>query len=161
MDTALYGTWFWRDGNETGYVHIGLNKESELVRVIMIELDGDEKLEVSEFTGHTASVGHNKYLNLEWVCPSRKTTGYMFVKYQVEGDSLGVSLSANDVFVRAVRNGVLQGAVEKGKMVTTVHITEEQSKLQRFIRENDRELFREMNYLHRLYVPTMSVQRAW
>ena len=36
MDTALYGTWFWRDGNETGYVHIGLDKESRLVRVIMI-----------------------------------------------------------------------------------------------------------------------------
>lgn len=160
MDTALYGTWFWRDGNETGYVHIGLDKESMLARVIMIELDGEGKLEVSEFTGHSSSVGHNKYLNLKWVRPSSKTSGYMFVKYQVEGDSLGVSLSASEVFERAVRNGSLKGTVEKDKTFSTVHITEEQGKLQQFIRENDGELYKEIYYLHRFYLPNLSVQRT-
>jgi len=61
IDAALLGTWFWNEESDSGFVHIGLNKESKLLQVIMIEHDKDGDIDVSEFNGHTSSLRNNKY----------------------------------------------------------------------------------------------------
>jgi len=116
IDSSILGTWFWKDENESGYIHIGLDKESKLLRLMMLEFDRDGKLEASEFSGHTSSLGGNRYLNLKWVRPlQNEITGYMFVKYTVSPVSLGIAFMDNEVAEKAIKKGVLKGKVKKHK----------------------------------------------
>jgi len=42
IDSSILGTWFWKDGAETGYLHIGIiDEESKLLRLIMLDFDKD------------------------------------------------------------------------------------------------------------------------
>ena len=143
IDTSLFGTWFWRDNNEIGYLHFGLDQASKLLRVMMIVFKGNGNLEVSEFTGHTSAVNHNKYLNLKRVRPVSNITSYIFVKYKVKDNSLGVSLPASEVYEQAIKNGSLNGIVKKG----IFRISEKPEGLRRFIIQNDKDLFKDMKYL--------------
>jgi len=150
IDTAILGTWFWNEENDSGFIHIGLNKESKLLRMIMIEHDKDGTIDVSEFNGHTSSLGNNKYLNLKWVRPSDEPKGYLLIKYSTEGESLAISLLNAKVVENAIKEGSLKGTVGKGKDACSLSITEEQKKLQQFVLKHDKELFQEKSNLNRL-----------
>jgi len=150
IDTAILGTWFWNEENDSGFIHIGLNKESKLLRMIMIEHDKDGTIDVSEFNGHTSSLGNNKYLNLKWVRPSDEPKGYLLIKYSTEGESLAISLLNAKVVENAIKGGSLKGTVGKGKDACSLSITEEQKKLQQFVLKHDKELFQEKSNLNRL-----------
>ncbi|MBD3789668.1 MAG: hypothetical protein IE885_04780 [Campylobacterales bacterium] len=151
IDPSILGTWFWADGNETGYIHIGLDEKSKLLKLIMVDFDKDKELEASKFSGHTTSLEGNNYLNLKWVHPLQPDTkGYLCVKYIASSDSLGISLMDSEVVEKAIQNGSLKGNIVKEKWSTSVHITEDQKKLQKFIHLKDKELFPEMNYLQKL-----------
>lgn len=150
LDSSISGSWFWKEDNESGYVHIGLDKESNLLRVVMLEFDKNGELNVSEFSGHTSSWEDNKYLNLRWVCPADENPGYLLVKYQVRDERLGISLMDGSVAEKAIKDGLLKGEVGDDDRSWSIHITEEQGKWQQFIGRNDKELFREMVYLRRL-----------
>lgn len=158
MDTAIYGTWYWKDENDWGYIHIGSNEHKGLLQVIMLGFDDTGALDISEFSGHTSSLGQNRYLNLKLVRPEDIFHGYLFVKYKMKGDSLEISLLDSVVTEKAVMNDSLKGTVTKGKWFNSVHITEDQGKLQRFILDNDEELFEEGEYLYRLHLPTIRSQ---
>ena len=67
LDSSVFGTWFWKNENESGYIHIGLDEKSKYLRLIMLELETDGELEVSEFSGHTSSLEGNTYFNLKGV----------------------------------------------------------------------------------------------
>lgn len=154
LDSSILGTWFWKDENESGYVHIGLDEESKLLRLIMLEFNRGGELEASEFSGHTSSLEGNKYLNLKWVRPEQdEITGYMFVKYIASPDSLGLALMDSEVAEEAIKMGPLKGQVKKGNWSSLVHIQEGQKGLQEFIVRKDEELFPEMKYLSRLELP--------
>ncbi len=150
IDTAILGTWFWNEENDSGFIHIGLNKESKLLRMIMIEHNKDGTIDVSEFNGHTSSLGNNKYLNLKWVRPSDEPKGYLLIKYSTEGESLAISLLNAKVVENAIKEGSLKGTVGKGKDAYSLSITEEQKKLQQFVLKHDKELFQEKSNLNRL-----------
>lgn len=153
IDASILGTWFWDEDNESGYVHIGLDQETNLLRVIMLDFDGDNKLDESEYSGHTSSLGDNKYINLKWVRPSQdEITGYMLIKYDVGTDSLGIALMNKDIAEKAVKDGSLKGSV-KDEMFAAVHITDVQKQLQEFILQNDKELFAGMKFMQKLYLP--------
>ncbi len=93
IDSSICGTWFWKEENASGYVHIGLDQESRSLRLLMLEHKGDGELKVSEFSGHTSSLEGNRYLNLKWLRPAQdENTGYMFVKYVVSPASLGIAV---------------------------------------------------------------------
>lgn len=161
IDSSILGTYFWKDENEPGYIHIGIDKESNLLRLIMLELDKDGELEATEFSGHTSSLEKNKYLNLKCVRPANEFAGYIFVKYNVNQDLLGISIMKTNVVEKAINNGSLNGKVKKGKWSWSVHITEGQKKIQQFILRNDKELFTETAYLPKLRLPnnTMNSDR--
>ena len=153
IDAAILGTWFWNEESDSGFVHIGLNKESKLLQVIMIEHDKDGTIDVSEFNGHTSSLGNNKYLNLKWVRPADEPKGYLLIKYSTEGESLAISLLNAKMIENAIKEGCLKGTVGKEKYAYSLSITEEQKKLQPFVLKHDKELFQEKNNLNRLNLP--------
>ena len=151
IDLSILGTWFWKDENESGFVHIGLDEKSKLLRLVMVDIDKDGELEVSEYFGHTSSLDGKNYLNLKQVSPQElKPQGYIFVKYILKKNAFGVAIMNSDVIVKAIEDGTLKGKVEKSKMDYSIFITEEQAKLQQFIIKNDRLLFPEINYLTKL-----------
>ena len=153
IDAAILGTWFWNEKSDSGFIHIGLNKESKLLQVIMIEHDKDGTIDVSEFNGHTSSLGNNKYLNLKWVRPADEPKGYLLIKYSTEGESLAISLLNAKVIENAIKEGSLKGTVGKEKYAYSLSITEEQKKLQQFVLKHDKELFQEKSKLNRLNLP--------
>ncbi len=106
IDASVVGTWFWNDEHESGYIHIGLDDDSALLRLFMMDFDRNEELEASEYSGHTSLLGGNTYLNIKWVRPEQKgITGYMVVKYTVRSDSLGIALMNFEVVKKAIQNG--------------------------------------------------------
>lgn len=153
IDKGVLGTWFWNEENDRGFVHIGLDKESKLLQVIMIEHDKDGTIDISEFKGHTSSLGNNRYLNLKWVRPADEQTGYLLIKYSTGGKSLTISLADTEVVETAVKEGKLKGEVGKEKYAPSVSITEEQTKLRKFVLKHDKELFHEKSTLTGLTLP--------
>jgi len=154
LDSSILGTWFWKDENESGYIHIGLDEESKLLRLMMLKFDRDGELEASEFSGHTSSLNGNKYLNLKWVRPVQdEVSGYIFVKYVVSSNSLCIALMDRALAEKAINDGSLKGKVKMVKGSSSVHITEGQKKLQEFILQKDKGLFSEIKCLPKLKLP--------
>lgn len=159
IDLSILGTWFWKDENESGYIHIGLDEKSKLLKLVMIDFKSDRELDISEFFGHTSSMEGKNYLNLKWIRPTEsKMNGYIFVKYIVDQESLGIALMNSEVVVSAIEGGSLQGKVEKDKFFSSIHITEGQKKLQQFILHNDKALFPEIKHLPKLKLPDSMLQ---
>lgn len=160
IDSSALGTWFWKDEKESGYIHIGVDKRTNLLRIVMVEFDRDRKLKVSELVGHTSSLNGNNYLNLRWVRQDQaENAGYMFVKYTVNQNSLGIAFMSSGGIEKAIKAGSIKGKVNEGNLSSSVHITEGQSKLKEFILRNDKELFSEMKYLPKLKLPNQSSKR--
>ena len=154
IDAAIMGTWFWNEEGETGYVHIGFDDESKLLRVIMLDTDRENRLDESEFLGHTSSIDGNRYLNLKYVRPAQtEITGYLFIKYTADANALGIAIMDRKLTETMIINGSLKGQVNQNDMFAPVHITDDQIQLQEFVRQNDKELFTEMKYLQKLYLP--------
>lgn len=150
IDSSILGTWFWKDKNESGYIHIGLDEDLKLLRFVMAVFDKNGRLDTSQFSGHTSSLEKNTYLNL---CPANDPGGYMFVKYSVKKEALGIALASTDAVEKAIRNGSLNGEIKKEQWSSSIHITEEQKKLQQFMIRNDKALFPETKYLRKLKTP--------
>jgi len=154
IDSSIIGTWYWNDEHDSGYIHIGLNQDTTLLRLVMLDFDRKGEMEVSEFSGHTSLLEGRKYLNLKWVRPTQKDiSGYMLAKYEVIDDSFGIALMDNNVTENAIQDGIIKGKVIKDKWITSVHITEEEKNLQEFILLKNKELFREFKYLQKLKLP--------
>lgn len=160
IDPSVLGTWFWNEAQEAGYIHIGLDERSGLLRVMMLSFDGEMELDVSEFSGHTSTVSGNRYLNLRWVRPAEEDSGYLFIKYDAKGDKLGIALMDSDAVETAIERGSLQGEVKKANWTSTVRITAAETDLQQFVLRHDKELFPEMKYLPRLHLPPMPSETA-
>jgi len=153
MDTSICGTWFWKDGDEQGYVHIGLDDESKLLRIVMLELDKGGQLDLSEYSAHTSLLGKNRYLNLKPLRPARSIDGYLFVKYTASTESLDISLMDINFVDKAVRDGLIKSAISKEATYSSAHITDTSKNLQSFFLKYDRDIFKEKSRLHKLTLP--------
>ena len=160
IDLSILGTWFWKDENESGYIHIGLDGKTKLLKLVMIDTKSDGELDISEYSGHTSSLGGNSYLNLKWLRPEEfKTNGYFFVKYTISQSSLGIALIDSGFVVKAIEGRSLKGKLGKDKFFTSIYITEGQKKIQQFILNNDKALFPEIKYLPKLKLPDKVFQK--
>ncbi|MFH1156723.1 MAG: hypothetical protein V1793_23210 [Pseudomonadota bacterium] len=154
IDAELLGTWFWKEKDESGYIHVGLEQKTRLLRVLMVAFNRNNELDESEFSGHTSFLSGNRYLNLKWVRPGADAAnGYMLIRYRVEPGRLGIAMMDNVPLEKAIRSGAIAGSVEKEKWASSIRITEGQTKLQSFILGNDSQLFPELKYLKRLDLP--------
>jgi hypothetical protein len=159
IDSSIFGTWFWKEKDENGYIHIGIDEKSKLLRLVMLDFYKDGELEASEFSGHTSSLEKNRYLNLKEVSHEDEPAGYIFVKYSVNDEKLCISLIETDAVKKAITNGSLNGEVKKEQWSSSIHITEEKKKLQQFILQNDKALFPETKCLRKLKTPDDPVQQ--
>jgi hypothetical protein len=151
FDSALCGSWFVRDNDETVLLHFGRDRKSHLLRVVMIESRKDGDLDISEFSGHTSRTGERHYLNLQWVQPTGQPKGYLFVKYVVTEKRLGIALADLEAIETAIDKGALKGEKGRDKDVSfSVRITDTPERLRDYFEKHDKELFGEMQYLERL-----------
>jgi hypothetical protein len=80
-DRCVLGTWFWNEESDSSFVHIGQDKESKLLQVIMIEHDNDGTTNLTEFNGHTSLLGNNTYFNLKGIRSAGAPKGYLLIKF--------------------------------------------------------------------------------
>ncbi len=154
IDSAILGSWYYKDENEHGFVHLGLEYKTGLLNAVMVEFKKNGDVELSEYSGHTSRLGGNKYMNLKWVHREKEIPGFIFVKYSTSGDSLILSLMETQAVEDAIRDGSLKGVIERqDRWSSSVRVTEEQKKLQTFVLKKDRELFKESAPLRRLDLP--------
>ena len=153
MDASVYGTWFWKDEQETGYLHFGQEEESGLLQLTMVELNSSGKIGVTQMQGHTSQLGEHRYLNLKFVPPQDGITEYLFLKYEISKKGLGLAFLDPSVIEKAIADNVLAGRVEQDGYVSSVRLSDTSIKLQQFVRDNDRALFPEMKSLPRLVLP--------
>ena len=153
MDASVYGTWFWKDEQETGYLHFGQEKESGLLKLMMIELNSSGKISVTQMQGHTSRLGDNRYLNLKFVPPQDGISEYIFMKYEISEKGLGLAFMDPSVIEKAIADNVLAGRVKREGNVSSVHLSDTPHNLQQFVRVNEQALFSGMKFLPRLVLP--------
>jgi hypothetical protein len=153
IDAKLLGSWYWKDESDSGYIHIGLDKTSKILRIMLVEFGKEGELTASEFTGHSSQLQGNSYLNLERVRPEDQEPGFLFVKYTLKPNALGISLMDAGVVSKDIESGVLKGQVTKGEWTSNIHITASQEALQAYILKQDKALFSETSDLPRLNLP--------
>jgi hypothetical protein len=161
LDTAIMGTWYWKEAGNRGYLHIGREEDSGLLRCFLMDFDDDGELDLSAYEGHTSQLGGKRYLNVRVVGDNGKAAGgYLLVRYDVRPDALGLHVMESEPVKKAITAGTLEGVEKKqeGDWVGTLHITADREKLQAFVLENDAVLFSELKYMPRLNLPDMPPQ---
>lgn len=153
MDASVYGTWFWKDEQESGYLHFGQEQDSGLLQLMMIELNNSGKISVTQMQGHTSQLDGKRYLNLKFVPPQDGISEYVFMKYEVSEKRLGLAFMDPTVIEKAIVDNVLSGSVEQEGHVSSVHLSDTSTNLQQFVRDNEQLLFPEMKSLPRLLLP--------
>lgn len=151
MDASVYGSWFWKDDEESGYLHFGQEQESGMLQLMMVELNSNGKINVTRMRGHTSQLGNKHYLNLKFVPADEDLGEYIIMKYEISEKGLGLSFMDTSIIEKAIVESVLAGRVEKKGHVSSVHLLDTSKKLQQFVRENDKTLFPEIKFLPRRY----------
>lgn len=151
IDREVCGSWYYKDEKNYGYIHMGVNKESHRLDIIVAEFDKTGNMEISEYSGHTALLAGNRYFNIKEIRPNRKPT-YFFVKYRAEKDFLVVSLMDVNAVEIAIKKEGLEGEISKGQYLSSVRITADKKKLQQFIKDHDKTLFKKEAKFHRARV---------
>ena len=150
MDASVYGTWSWKDDEESGYLHFG-REETGMLQLMMVELNSNGRINVTQMRGHTSQLGDSRYLNLKFVPADADLGEYIIMKYEISEKGLGLSFMDPSVIEKAIVDNALAGRVEQKGHASSVHLLERSKKLQQFVRENDKRLFPEMKFLPRLY----------
>lgn len=138
----LIGSWFSKDTDETGFIHIGKDRKKELLQITMVAFKKDGEVETTEFTGHTSKLSSNNYLNLKWVKSEDSIKGYLFIKYRVSGDKLEYSVIDSQAIIKGIKAGDLKGEVISTGKTEDIKIHEEQQNLKEYILKNDAALFK-------------------
>lgn len=152
MDTRLYGVWYWADEGEYGYVHIGIDRESGLLRLEMIDHRDDGRMSLSEYQGHSSLAGGHRYLNLQERKDAGPETDYLIAKYVIDDQGLGIALMGDGVLRKDIEEGVLAGTIAKSQE----RITADSKALQAYLQQKDAVLFPEMSYLKPLPRPVVA-----
>ncbi len=147
-DRALFGSWCWKDDNEQGYIHIGLNEKNSELNVAMTEFKG-HKMKTTQFSGHTSILESGRYMNLKQTVPKDNAPGWLIIKYNTSAGSLKVALMNFPPVKNAIKNKQLTGIIEDKNNPYTV-IKSSRKDLQRFLIDNDALLFDEFTPFSRL-----------
>jgi hypothetical protein len=153
MDASVYGVWFWKNKQETGYLHFGQEKDSGLLQLVMIEVSSSGKISVTQMLGHTSQLGDSSYLNLKFVPSQDGISEYIFIKYVISEKGLGLAFMDSAVIEKAIADKVLAGTVAQKQRVASVRLSDTSKNLQQFVRENELALFPEIKFLSQLVLP--------
>ncbi|SPD75457.1 hypothetical protein PITCH_A630002 [uncultured Desulfobacterium sp.] len=149
LDQKIMGSWYYHDRDETVFLHIGKDSKTKGLRLVMAEFHKDNEIVVYVFVGHTSLVGDKTYLNLRWDQPDEQDKGYLFAKYNMKGEQLGLGLIRADSVETAIREGKIRGKIGEGEEASVI-ITDSPERLRGFFQKHDKELFEQIQYMKRL-----------
>ncbi|MBI5591580.1 MAG: hypothetical protein HY881_13980 [Deltaproteobacteria bacterium] len=150
-DPAILGTWFVQEEGETVFLHMGVDEKTKGLRVVMVEFHKEGEVKTSELIGHTSRLENNTYMNLRWDRPADpEEAGYLFVKYQVAGERIGLGLVRSDAVEKAIREGRIRGRIKDKQTSASLRLTDSSEKLREFVQEHDAVLFEELKWMNRL-----------
>lgn len=153
MDSRLYGVWYWADDDEYGYVHIGTDWETGLLRLVMLDHRADGRLSRDEYQGHSSISAEHRYLNLQEVTDDGVDEDYLIIKYVIDGQGLGIAMMDSEVLREDIEKRRLAGMVERN----SERITASGLALQAYLAAKDKTLFPKTAYLSRLPWPAPTV----
>ena len=110
---GVFGTWVHKEEDETVFLHIGAAGQAPGLKVVLIDSRKDGRLEMTEFSGHVTIAGKYRYLNLRWVKPDEGCTGWLFVKYDPQENTLGLCVVNLEAVEKAVERGERRGRLSK------------------------------------------------
>lgn len=149
-DPALIGDWYVDENDKRTFFHILRGEKAGDIRIRIEEENETEPGEFSILSGHLGKLAGERYMNLLSNDPKDDIPGFMFVRYRIEDGKLGISLSDPSRLEQAIKSKALEGELIKSKWFTTAHITAGTRQLQRFMAENQADVFMEIRYLQRL-----------
>lgn len=145
IDKSIVGTWIMQDKGQVGYLHIGIDRNTKLFKIIMVNIDKKNKLNMQELSGYNSILDNQHYLNIKFGDKSnKKESGYIFIKYTISSNELKIWLINSEAVKKAIISKSLKGTTSKDDWLSTPHITESQHKLQKFIVKNNKLLFNQM-----------------
>ena len=150
LDPALMGTWAHTEANTTVTMHFGRDDATNLLAIVMTETDMAGKLDSSRIAAHTTRAGDKSYLNVRFGDENAAEPGYLFVKYTVSGDTLGICIIDSGVVTKYIESGEIEGESTRGQWASTTRLKDTPKKLLQFLEEHDAELFSEMQYFQKL-----------
>jgi hypothetical protein len=155
-DPAILGTWLLHEEGESIFLHMGRDEKTQGLRVVMVEFQKDGEVKTSELIGHTSRLGKFTYMNLRWDRPEEQEAGYLFLKYQVAGERIGLGLIRSDAVETAIREGGIQGRIEDTQIPSSTRLTDSSEHLREFVQKHDADLFEELKWMDRLF-PSQSL----
>lgn len=150
IDTDLYGSWYWNDDQESGYLHFGREPVSGKLLLLMVEINHDGELGITEMQGHSSRLGDKRYLNLKFTPPQDGIDGYLLIKYEITPKGLGIAFMDPGVVEKDIAAGEVAGRAEQRGQFTAIRLTDSPQGLQQYFRDNDEALFADLKLLSRL-----------
>ena len=155
-DPAIIGDWYAEENGRRTLFRIGKGKSAGAIVISIEEQDGGDPGDVTRLRGHLSVIDGKTYLNILSDDPGEEIPGYMFARYVIDEERLGIAINDPDYLLESVESGKLEGEIIELEWSRSLHITASSEKLQRFVAEHDRELFMETTYLERLKDDTPS-----
>jgi hypothetical protein len=157
LDKDLQGVWVSSNNKETaeyGYLHI-VPRQDNTSDIVVVSHSKDSGAETGFYVMFTTIIEGNRYMNLKEKDPKTgKLSGdYIFAKYEIfRNEVLILRLMTNDdMLIKAIESGQLKGKISKGRLFTTVTITDVSSKVAEFITDNNQDrLFGESVYFRKV-----------
>jgi len=137
IDKKMLGVWKAKHDGETSYFHIGIANDGKSYDIYMLDRNNDS-VKYSKFVGHNTKIENKTYINFKLTEKNAKV--YLLARYEVDAETLKISIATDKVFKKAVRNGELLG---NGKNDVTITDTTENTS--QFIINNENEIFKETN----------------
>jgi hypothetical protein len=88
-------------------------------------------------------------MNLRWDRPEEQEAGYLFLKYQVAGERIGLGLIRSDAVETAIRAGGIQGRIEDTQIPSSTRLTDSSEHLREYVQKHDADLFEELKWMDR------------
>ena len=154
LDASIFGTWYWNKDRESGYIHIGEDKAPGLLKIAMVEFDSENKMKISQWSGHTSVFSDTKYLNLKWIYPEdQKHEGYLIFKYETKKDEFGLYFIKDSLIESAVKDKALEGKIVGEGSSSSAWVTQDQDKLVQYILKNHKTLYDDLTVFPKLTLP--------
>ena len=147
-DTAIYGVWRYKAGDELSYIHIGpefslsdaAKPGSKRTRIVIVDHKRNG-LTDEAYVAYTSWVGKQRYLNVVQTEGAR-TVGYLFVRYSlVDRNTLRFATMEEEALAAAIRAGRIKGTTRGEGLSSETAITAESAEIERFLGAEGAKLF--------------------
>jgi|GEM_PF-5846042 len=161
LDPRLLGTWYWKDKDDAGFLHIGKSDTPEYITIIVIEDRKDGLLSMDQYRAHGSRIGSATYLNIHQSGSKKEKTKYIFVKYRIDKDMLLYSFADHRVKEHDIRATTIKGVLTNNHEVIAADnaavMTAGSEEIVRYLKKHDKRVFREFRGIVRAMLPDRSL----